>query len=311
MAPRIERLGVLYAKIEATPGTDSVPTGTTDPVIAYNVKITPKHEFEKRPDLAVTKSNLKELRGKSSSEISFEVELRSSGTAGTAPKGIGALLQACDLTETLVSVTSATYTPNSGTLKTCTIYLYLSGKRYILTFCVGDVELSMVAGKVARLKFKFSALYMTPTDQAVPAAPTYDTTVPVVCKNLVATFDSFAAVIRECTLKMNNKVVERADLTAPDGVRGFDISDREPDGEISVEATLLATKNFYTKFEANTVQVLSVVVGTVAGNIATITANQCLLRNIPEDSDGGILVHKLPFQMSRSSVDDEFSLTLT
>ena len=134
---------------------------------------------------------------------------------------------------------------------------------------------------------------------------------PVVCKNLVATFDAFAAVIREIMVKINNKITERADLTGVHGVRGFDIVDRNPEGEITLETTLIATKNWYTKYEADTVQVLSVAAGTVAGNNCTITANQCRIRQVAEKDEDGILVHPIPFQLSRSAMNDELSIVFT
>jgi hypothetical protein len=304
-------LGVVYAKVEGTYGTDSVPTGAANAIQAFDVKLAPQHEVLERDDLAVTKSKLKELGGKRKYELSFYVEVRGSGAAGAAPRGVGDLLKACDLTETISAGVSVTYAPRSASIQSCTIYLFMDGVRHILTGVVGDMEFSGVAGEVPKLKFKMKGLYATPTDQALPAAPTYDSTVPVVLKNLAATFDSFAAIIRELMLKQNNKIAERADLTATQGIRGFDVVDRNPEGEITVEATTLATKNWYTKFEADTVQALSVVIGSVVGNICTITANQCRLKNIPYDASDGILVHKLPFQMARSSADDEYSIVFT
>jgi Phage tail tube protein len=305
------RLGLIYAKAETTYGTDPVPTGAANAVPVFNVKLSPKHGSNKRDDLYVSKSNLKNLRGESQYDLSFDVELKGSGSVGVAPKGLGDLLKACDLSETISAGVSVTYAPQSGALKSCTIYLYIDGSRWVLTGCIGDWEIAGQAGKVAMVKFKMSGLYATPTDQALPSAPTFDTTVPVTMKNLTATFDSYAAIIREFSLKMGNKLTTRPDLTATNGIRGFDIQSRDPSGEVTVEATLIGTHNFYTKFEADTVQVLSIAIGSTAGNICTILANQCHLENMPVDDSSGILVHKLPFQMARNSADDELSIVFT
>ncbi|MBI5147766.1 MAG: hypothetical protein HZA37_01280 [Parcubacteria group bacterium] len=305
------RLGVIYAKVESTYGTDSVPTGASNALIAHDVKLDPDHGSNERPDLGVTKSRLKEIGGRRKYKLSFYVHLRGSGAAGTAPRGIGDLLKASDLTETISAGVSVTYAPRSGSLQSCTVYLYIDGVRHILTGCVGDFEIAGKAGEIGMIKFTFSCLYATPSDQALPSSPTYDSTVPVALKNLTATLDAYAAVIREFSLKINNKITERGDFNATHGIRGFDITDRNPSGELTVEATALATKNWYTKFEADTVQVLSIAIGVSAGNICTISANQCRLRNVPYDDEDGLLVHKLPFQMSRSSVDDELSVVFT
>ena len=135
--------------------------------------------------------------------------------------------------------------------------------------------------------------------------------VPVVAKNLTATFDSYAAAIQEFTLKMNNAVTERADMTATHGIRGFQITDRNPDGTLKIEAVTLGTKNFFTKYEADTVQVFSMVYGSVGGNICTITANQARIRQLGYEDSDGIVATPIEFQLSRSTMNDEFSIVLT
>lgn len=302
--------GLVLAKVESTYGTDPTPSNSADCVIAYNVEVTPETDIIERRDLSNTLSRLKELGGKRRCKISFEVDLRGSGTAGTAPKGISGLMKACGHSETIVADTSVTYAPRSSSFESCTIYAYLGGVMVEINGAVGTMEISLPAGQVGRIKFEMMGLYNTTVDASVPT-PTHDSTVPVVLKNLTATFDSYAAVIREITLKQNNKIAERANLASTHGIAGFDVVDRNPDGEIIIDAVLLATKNFYTKFEADTVQVLSVVVGGTAGNICTITASQCRLRNIPWAEEDGVLTHPLPFQMARSSANDEYSIALT
>ncbi len=305
------RIGVVLAEVETTYGVDPSPLPTADAVQVFEPEVDPQTDTLERSDLAHGLSKLKELGGKRRINFSFMTELRGSGAAGTAPRGVSALFKACAMSEAISAGVSVTYAPVSSSFQSCTIYLYMDGKLYQIQGCVGTFEIVLTAGERGMVKWTMSGLYETPTDAAVPSSPTYDTTVPVVCKNLVATFDAFAAIIREIMLKLNNKITERADLTGVHGVRGFDVVDRNPDGEISLEATVLATKNWYTKYEADTVQVLSVVVGAVAGNICAITANQCRIRQIPEKDEDGIRVHPIPFQLSRSSMNDELSIVFT
>jgi hypothetical protein len=215
------------------------------------------------------------------------------------------------MAEAISAGVSVTYAPVSASFQSCTIYLYMDGKLYQIQGCAGTFEIVLTAGERGMMKWNMTGLYETPTDGAVPSNPTYDSTVPPVCKNLAATFDAFAAVIREITLKMNNKITERADLAGVHGIRGFDVVDRNPEGEVTLEATLLSVKNWYTKYEADTVQVLSVVVGSAAGNICTITANQCRIRQVPEKDEDGIRVHPIGFQLARSGVNDELSIVFT
>jgi len=169
----------------------------------------------------------------------------------------------------------------------------------------------MVAGEIPMIKWNLQGLFETPIDFAFPSSYGPDQTVPVVAKNLVATFDAYAAVIHELTLKMANVITERPHLGALHGIAGFQITDRNPEGEIIIEAVTLAQKNFWTKFGSDTVQVLSVVLGTIAGNICTILANQCRTRQIPFEDVDGIWTHPIPFQLARNVGDDELSLAFT
>jgi len=304
------KIGLLLAKVESAYGTDPTPSNSADAIIAYDIEVSPETDAIEREDISPSMSRLKELGGKRRCKISFECEIRGSGAAGTAPKGLSGIMKAAGHAETVVASTSVTYALRSSSFESCTIWVYMDGLLVKITGVVGSTEFSFVAGQTAKIKFEGSGLYNTPTDAAV-ASPTFDTTVPVVCKNLTATFDSYAAVIRELTLKTNNKIAERANLASIHGIAGFDITGRNPEGEIIIDAVLLATKNFYTKFEADTVQALSLVLGGTAGNICTVTASQCRLRNIPYGDEDGILTHPLPFQMARSSANDEYSIALT
>lgn len=307
----LARKTLILAKKETTYGVDPTPDTTNDALIAFDLEITPETDPLERIDLSVSLSRLKELGGKRRVKVSFMTELRGSGAAGTAPEGIGDLLQACGFGETIVASTSVTYAPLSASFASVTLYIYMDGILHQVQGCVGDFELTVVAGEVPMIKWTLSGLYETPTDVSFPASYSPDATVPVVAKNLTASFDGYAAVIREINLKMQNVITERANLASVHGIAGFQITDRNPAGEIMLEAVLLAAKNFWTKYEADTVQVLSVVIGTAAGNIWTITANQVRIQQIPYEDEDGIWIHPIAFQMARNAGNDELSLAAT
>lgn len=307
----LTRKCLLLAMVESVYGTDPGPTTGSHAIIGFNPELTLETDPLERADVGLTLSRLKELGGKRRLKITFETELRGSGVAGTAPEGMSALFQACRMKETISVGTSVTYNPTSEDPKSCTIYVYMDGILFKLIGAVGDWELSVKAGEVAKIKWTMSALYATPTDVSFPTSFTPDSAVPVVAKNLTATFDAYAAIIQELTLKMNNTVTERPDLTATHGIRGFQITDRNPDGTLKIEAVTLAVKNLFTKFEADTVQVLSVVYGSVAGNICTITASQARIRQLGCEDADGIVATPIEFQLSRSTKDDELSIAFT
>lgn len=100
------RNAVLLFKIESTPGTENVPSASTDAVlievtgnpITFNPNnITPN-------EATGSLDNKAPIVGGMTAQIDFSVFLKGSGVAGTAPE-FGDLLRACGWTETLVAAT--------------------------------------------------------------------------------------------------------------------------------------------------------------------------------------------------------------
>jgi len=302
----------LYAKIESTSGTDSTPTAAANAVIAYDVEITPKAEMKKRSAGNADRSSFADIRGKSAVEIKFNVELKGSGTAGTAPRW-SPLLRACDRLETLNAGTSAIYTP-AATNETCTIWVNIDGILHKMAGCAGDCEIDLTSGEVPFLKFTFSGVYVLPTDSVIEEA-TYDSPVPVIVKGTTTTFGSYAANIEKLLLKFGNSVVERTSMNATEGILAFMVGNRNPSGIMTCEAVLRATSNadFWSYFHSGTSKVLSLVLGATAGNIVTIAAPACILESPKYGDRDGLRTFDIGFQMARSAAsgNDECTITLT
>lgn len=311
--PLLTNRCLILAKKETTYGTDPTPTKTADALVAYDIEITPEIDMVERRDMGPTLGREKMLSGRQRATCKFMTELRGSGTAGTAPMGMGALLQACGFGETIVGGVSVTYAPISASLPGVTIWIYRDGLRHVLNGCVGNFEIVAEAGEVPKIKWEFQGLYATPTDVSLITDATPNTTVPKVCKNLTVTFDSYAAVVAALSIKSGNTIAERGDLTAATGIAGFAIVDRNMEGTFKPETTLIATKNWYTKWEANTAQVLSALFSNGAGNICTITANQCITTGKKYDDRDGILGDELAFQLAKSATtgNDDISIAFT
>ena len=305
---------LIYAKVESTYGTDPTPTNTADAIVAYEVEgPVPEIDMLERRDFGPTLGREKELPGRCRASIKFITELRGSGTAGTAPKGMSGLFQACACSETVSGGVSVTYAPSSASLKSVTIWIFKDGLKHIINGAVGNFEIVLESGETPKIKWDFVGLYATPTDVALPTNATPDTTVPKVCKGLTVTFDSYSAVFRKFSFKSNNTIAERGDLNASTGIAGFQIVERNPEGSFESETVLVATKNWYTKWEAGTAQAMSLSISNGAGNIVTITAAQCQTRKKEYADSDGILTDTIEFQMAKSSTttSDEYSIALT
>ena len=165
-------LHLITAKEETTYGTDSAPTGDANAILAQNVKLTrmAATEVERAHARPYQGARPSQLVGKHM-KITFEVEAKGSGTAGTAP-GCGVLLRSCKTSEVIVASTSVTYAPVSTNHKSRSIYFYIDGLLLKLVGCRGDWKYKLNADGIFVIEFSFTGLFTQPTDTALPT-PTY------------------------------------------------------------------------------------------------------------------------------------------
>lgn len=303
---------VILAKIESTYATDPTPTTSADAISVYDVEIEMTREAQERRPIDVTLSPLQPVMGDGFGKISFDVNLKGSGTAGTAPDWL-VLAKACGYVNTNVPATSDTLKPDDTPTDSCTIWAYKDGIKYVFVGCRGEMKWVFEAGKIVKLKFEMQGRYALCTDVSLPSAITVDSTRPVPAIGTVFTFGSYAAVIEKLELSLNNEIVKNPDMNATYGVQSFEITGRKPSGKMTVNAVLRATSNadFWSYMDAGTTKALSIVIGTAAGNIATITAPVCTITSIKPSSKNGIDTFEIEFDLVRSSGGDEFSCALT
>lgn len=311
----LTRKALVYAKIESTYGTDPTPDSANDAMVVFDLEVSPEVDALERIDKGISVSRLKELSGKQRVNVSFTCEFIGSGTAGNTVKGLAACLKACGMSETLSGGVSSTFAFISASWPSVTLYIYLDGIQFQVQGAVGTWELNLVAGETPKIKFDMKGLWELPTDVTFPTSYTPNATQPQVLKNGTVTIESYAAVFRSIVLRSNNVITERADLRAATGIAGFQITDRNPEAEVTIEAVLLATNNFWNNFAADTVAALSIAWGTgTAGSIWTISAPYFRIREIPIADEDGILVHPLVGQLGRSAVgagNDELTMVNT
>ena len=308
--PLFTRRTVLLAKIESVSGTDSTPDAANNAVQVFDLDLSIKADMKERYSGTGDRSAASEIRGKSTAEIKFTVELKGSGTKGTAPR-YAPLLKSCDRAETLAANTACYYDMATSS-ETCTIYANIDGIYHKMVGCAGDCEIDLAAGEFPKLKFSMQGSYALPTDLTCPT-PTLDSTVAQVVKGTTTTLGLYQAIIEKVNLKFGNSVVERTDMNAAEAVKGFIVCDRYPVGSLSAEMILRATvsADFWNYFDAGVTKAFSFALGSTAGNVVTITAPVCRLRAPKYGDRDGLRTVDLEFQMARNSGNDEMRIVLT
>ena len=311
--PLLSRKRLLLAKLETTVGTDPTPTVGSDAIEVRNIDVTPLEvDTVSRELIRPFLGQAEQLLSQQRVSINFEVELAGSGSAGTAP-AYGPLLQACRCTETVVSSTSVTYAPNSdATPKSVTIYFNNDGVLHKITGSRGTFSLSAEVGAVPFISFQMTGVYNAPSDVAI-SSPTYaDQADPLVFKNgNSSSFQvfSYSGAVQSVSFDINNTVVYR-ELVG--GTKSIEVTDRAPAGECVIEATTIATKDFFTAATETSTGNLTFQHGSTAGNIVTFTAAQIDLGGPSYSDQDGIQMLTLPYIATPTSAgNNEFSLVMT
>ena len=315
---RIKR-DVVYAKVESTYGTDSVPTGT-DAVLILSLQHAPDRlRLVPRPALTGALGNPQQAYAGMLESITITAELRGSGSAGTAPE-IAPLLLACGLAETVVASTSVTYAPQAGTIQSCTIYYYksvdgsTSRVRHILLGCRGTATISANAGQNGTITFTMTGRRANPTDQTA-LSPTFDSTVPQALRGMSATLGGVGSlVIQGFDVDLGNQIVVPDNLNDSEGYGNITLVEREPVLTLRRHDELVATLAPWADLVAGTQRAFdSGLVGGTAGNRWRFQAPQAAYRDVQPGEADQMRTLESTFGCTASTVggSDHFSLAYT
>lgn len=310
MTKNWEQKTILF-KLESTYGTDPTPTGDANAMLMNNVSFSPmegedvSRELE-RPYLGAQPTIPTGLRGR----IRGNVELAPSGTAGAAPAW-GPMLRACGCAETIVADTSVTYNPVSSSHEAGTFYFGMDGTRHILNGCRGSATLKLTAQAIPYIEFDFVGLWNTPTDTANPTVDLSNFQNPqLVTDQNTPTFslNSVDLVLREASLNLGNQVEPRLLV----GSESIVIPTRAETFMARVEAVPLATFDPFALAAAQTQLAASLVHGTGAGKIATLSLPQCQLKR-PNSFENAQGITEWPLELTPlpASGNDQWTLALT
>lgn len=187
---------------------------------------------------------------------------------------------------------NATYTPISTGFESLTIYYNVNGVRHKLTGAKGSVSFTMNALERPSMKFTFTGMYNAVAD-ASEATPVYtgfqipktigtDNTVASIAGKL--TDGSATGVqLQSWSLDMANAVKHRQLV----GAESVILTDRAPAGSISMEATTVAFKDWFSYVRNSSTDIFFIENGVDAGNRVNIFCPKLQLAQPSyADSDG-------------------------
>jgi hypothetical protein len=120
---------------------------------------------------------------------------------------------------------------------------------------------------------------------------------------------SYSGAVQSLSFELANEVIYR-ELVG--GTKSIDVVNRAPSGECVIEATTIATKDFFTAATGSSTGNLTFQHGSTAGNIVTFTAAQIDLGGPSYSDQDGIQMLTLPYIATPTSAgNNEFSIVMT
>ena len=310
--PKLHRKRSILAKAESSYGTNPNPTGSANYVQVIDLNIEPIVSDEVSRDLIRPyMGNYEVIPANTRVNVTFDVEMSGSGSAGTAPK-YGAILKACGLSETISGGNTVTYAPVSTPSDSVTLFVNYDGIRHIVKGCRGTFSINCEVNNIPRISFSLTGLFSAPTDDALPSVTVSNQASPLIFKNgstsNFAIF-GFAAALQSWNLDFNNEVIYR-ELVG--GTKEVLITDRRPSGTAVIENPALSAHNFFTDYTGTSTGTNTWLHGTTAGNKVTVSCPQTDLGQPTYEESDGITMLNLPFMATpTSSGNTEFSLVYT
>ena len=308
---------LLTAKIETVEGTDPTPVVTTDVIVTTEPKIEPLFVERERKVIRTGFGKSPGIIIGEGVKVSFQTEMLGSGAAGTAPH-FGALLRACNLTQTISAGVSVTYAPNSSLLgESVTIYFYKDGKLHKAVGCRGTYKINHKAGEIITIDFEMTGWFVAANWNTSLTFPTgtYPTNMNSPIKFLSASvlLETAAYVVENISFDLGNTVQKRASGSAVGGVAGYYITDRISKISVDPEAGNIGGGDYdpYIVLKESLTNSFSFNCGS-AGNRYAFSTTRLIYDKVEEADRNNVLVYKIDGTLVPTSAgNDEFSIVFT
>lgn len=191
---------------------------------------------------------------------------------------------------------SATYLPISTAFEALTLYYNINGVRHKMIGAKGSVSIDQIAKQRPALKFSFTGGYggVADANEATPVYTAFQTPQTINSTNtsgLLAGKQCDGSVtgfqLMSLSLDMANAVTYRQLV----GAQSVVLTDRQPRGSVSIEATTVTFKDFFGEIRSSTKYPLLIENGLTAGNTtALFMPNAQLAEPAYSDSDGIVML---------------------
>jgi len=216
-----------------------------------------------------------------------------------------------DATSTYSIDAQAVYAPVSTGLESVAIYVNDDGVLRKMLGARGTVSLGLSNHQVPVFRFRFMGLWSAVTDTALPTTDYSGWQTPVAVNrdntNGLRVLGFTAGALSELSVDVANELVFRSLIGATEQVL---ITDRKPAGNLTMEATTVAAKDWETAIKDISTGAFSVQHGQTAGNIVKIDAPKVQLLSPSFSDQDGILMMQANMTVSPVAGNDELVISV-
>lgn len=291
-------------KAESPNGTWNAP-GVGDGVLAYDVVATPEFSMFKRDPQYKDLSRYQSLSGQQTATITFKIAARGSGDDTNPPDTWERLFTACGM-----STSTADVTPNSSAITTLSIQVEEDGVHKTFVGCGGNIRIVGNVGEPVFFEFTFRGTIRDITSGVLSTLTGIPTTVPPVL--LSASFSTTLTggaqshLISAIEFDLQNEIALRADVNVSTGVKSAVRTSRNPIGSLDPEYS--TSYDWLNEIITNVLGTLTIDIGSVSQNYIQITCPKIRFLAMDPTDREGIRALTVPFEMNRSSGNDEINL---
>lgn len=203
---------------------------------------------------------------------------------------------------------NAVYRPVTDSIASATLYINVDGVLHRLLGARGSVSMAMRVKDIPTFDFEFTGIYQAVTDAAAPTPVYTGFPTPVTVSNVNTvrfSLHSFGAVMSEMSINLSNEVVHR---TLVGGSEAVLVTDRQPQGNITIEATTVAQKDWWVSARDAVLGSLALEHGLVAGRKVVLSAPSVQLTS-PQYSDlDGITMLGMGLNLVPLAGNDEINI---
>ena len=247
---------VILAKIESIYGVNSIPTASLDAFITSVPTFTVLGDHRERNVARAGFAAPAGVNVGQGLQIEFAVELVGTDDLADEPPKIFRLFRACGMTQSIISLVSATLTPNSNhDGESLSMIVNFDGTQHLLLGCRGSFTIDFTNNDKVMINFTFQGKYAGTHASAVvfPAGVFGDTLEKLIFRGANLDLNSVTTLIFEnITFNPGINLYRRPGSSDASGTHAYSIVGRAAEATLEPEMEALTTLNPWTLYHNST-----------------------------------------------------------